>query len=171
MSAFVVGTDHIDAMLTAGLTLARPYGPMRWYLPEPPGPACYQEGEPWGPAAGAWAREYRRELTKETANEVGAMLLLENLHSVNHRYTEAEAPPAYRFRPLPGHPDPVVVLKAIDCYEYQSCEHPGWKTSEAYAFCDALRRTCIASLAGYDTAPGWEVRSRDVFVTSLRKTA
>lgn len=39
--------------------------------------------------------------------------------------------------------------------EYQSCEHPGWRESEAARFCDALRSHLIARLPGMDEAP-WE---------------
>jgi hypothetical protein len=53
---------------------------------------------------------------------------------------------------------PVEVLKAISCYEYQSCEHPEWEESEAKAFCEALRDLMIGRLPGYDEA-AWEVKS------------
>ena len=43
--------------------------------------------------------------------------------------------------------------KAIDCYEYQSCEHAGWPRSEARALCAALRHRLIGELPGYDAAP------------------
>ena len=53
-------------------------------------------------------------------------------------------------------PSPVAVLKAISCYEYQSCEHPGWHTSEARQFCSVLRDHMISMLPGYDDAQ-WEI--------------
>jgi hypothetical protein len=55
-------------------------------------------------------------------------------------------------------------LKAISCYEYQSCEHPGWRKSEAHAFCEALRDMAIGCLPGYDDAP-WEINDAQVFNT------
>lgn len=48
--------------------------------------------------------------------------------------------------------DAVQVLKACDCYEYQSCEHEGWESSDAKAFVDALRHKWIAILPRYDDA-------------------
>ena len=44
------------------------------------------------------------------------------------------------------------VCKAIACYEYQSCEHPGWRTSEARAYCHALRVAWCKKLPGYEEA-------------------
>jgi hypothetical protein len=49
--------------------------------------------------------------------------------------------------------DPVQVLKAIAFYTYQSCEHPGWATSEARDLCDQIRDAVIRTLPGYDAAP------------------
>jgi len=95
-----------------------------------------------------------RYLNRETADAVGHMLLAENFRSVNHRYAEANEPEgffAYR-RSLQGC-NPVVILKAIDCYEYQTCEHPEWEQSEAHAFCQALRKRMISMLPGYEDAP------------------
>lgn len=31
----------------------------------------------------------------------------------------------------------VQIYKALQCYEYQSCEHPTWKKSEAFCMCEA----------------------------------
>lgn len=47
---------------------------------------------------------------------------------------------------------PIQILKAIECYVYQSSEHEGWKTSEARDFCDHLRDYVIKTLPGYDDA-------------------
>ena len=50
--------------------------------------------------------------------------------------------------------DPVKILAAINCYEYQACEHPEWKTSEARDFCEALRDRMIRMLPGYGNFHG-----------------
>jgi hypothetical protein len=141
MSAFVVNKEHINAMIHAGL--ARRYRPMTWY----------HEG-------------VRHELTNETANIVGQMLLDECVKSVCYRYGDSEMtdlpgrinaewliPFEYRF--TYKRPTPVEALKLIDCYEYQSCEHPEWEGSLAQAFCRSLRGNTIDRLPGYDEAP-WE---------------
>lgn len=167
MSAFLVGKDHIDAMLTAGLNLGRRYhgSKLGWYVGERKD-SDYQRGEVWGPTAIQSSQERHRELTRETAHKVGRMLLRQNEISVDHRYDEQNPPEFYRFQELPwggGNRSALIALKAIACYEYQSCEDPAWEESEAKAFCDALRHLAIDSLEGYDDAEGWEVTRRDVF--------
>lgn len=150
MSACTVTTEHIDALLTAGLAFCTVTDPLRWYYPPP------TTAEP-----DTTSRD--RTLTSATAGRVGAMLLAENSRSVNHYYDEADWEPVYLFHPLPGTPDPLVVLKAIACLEYQSCEHPGWLDSEARVFCQALRRVAIAALPGYSAAQGWLIETRAIF--------
>lgn len=84
---------------------------------------------------------------------LGLMLWRENHFSVNSRYNETRMPEGYKFTRFPGKIDPVVVLKQIACYEYQSCEHDGWKTSDAFKFCQALTSEMINALPGYEAAP------------------
>lgn len=174
MSAFMVSTDHIDALLTAGMSGVRRYGPLRWMVPAPVNEHAYQAGEPWGPEASQEYEQRRRELTEETAGQVGAMLLAENRRSVDHRYAEEEIEEPYLYHRYPRNVSraelraqheagtlprplaPVDILKMIECYEYQSCEHPEWETSEAHAFCQALRMDQISKLEGYEDAP-WDI--------------
>ena len=153
---------HIDYLVTAGLQLARD-GTLRWAVPEEPKPTDYQRGAPWGPTSIQSYQERMRHLTSETADRVGAMLWVENHRSIEFRYDEEpviglEEPYTYPvtagLRPV----EPVVVLKALDCYEYQSCEHPAWLKSEAREFCDHLRTAAIRALPGYEEAP-WEIRA------------
>lgn len=136
MSAWVVSDEHINVLLWAGMR-SRPNIPLVWYFGNP---------------------TQRGSLDYDTADEVGQMLRNVNIDSVNHRYNGPEPGtgvyPEYRYRqPLCMSWTPVEVLKAIECYEYQTCEIPGWHDSEAYAFCRELRFRMIAALPGYDTAP------------------
>ena len=153
MSAWIVSKHHIDAMLTAALS-RRIQGPQRGVLR-------------------FWTGDLSWAVTRETADEVGEMLWGENVASVARRYggdevanlpgpVELSREP-YRFEQLPGEVDPVKVFKIIDCFDYQSCEHEGWKSSPAFAFCQALRKACWQSLPGYDAGP-WGVDDREVFV-------
>jgi hypothetical protein len=48
---------------------------------------------------------------------------------------------------------PVEMLKAIQCFEYQSCEHDEWESSNAARFLRHAQAAAIAKLPGYDTAP------------------
>ena len=143
MSAFVVDKAHINAMIDAGLMVR--YRPMHWY-PE--------------------GKEGSSSLTEINASEVGQMLLEECIKSVGYRYEDSEVTNLpgrsdaeyiipFQYKRFANPPTPVEILKIISCYEYQSCEHPGWKTSEAYTFCRALRHSTIDRLPGYDEAP-WE---------------
>lgn len=160
MSCYMVSTTHIDAMLTAGIRLPGPFGPMTWLDREIP------EGEVSGLYVGL-----QQALTEATAGRVGAMLLAENRRSVNHRYAESEIEQPYVFHPLDGMPDPVIALKAIAGYQYQSNEHPGWMASEARRFCEALRYVCVWALPGMDDSPGWAIRDSDrrIFLTHERQ--
>ena len=168
MSAFIVNKTHLDYLITAGLRYGKKHGTLSWLAPaeEEPTEPTHQRGEPWGPGAVAHATTRRRELTHETADRVGAVLAAENRRSVDHRYDENELEDFYTFTRYPGSGDrnsanrprleSVQVLKAIACYTYQSCEHPEWEASEAFAFCDALRDAAIWTLPGFENA-AWEI--------------
>lgn len=148
MSAFVVGTPHIDYLLSAGMSrqINRLQGHnLTWFAEEPTNDPDHE-----------WVLENKRELTPATAGRVGAMLLAENQASVNHRYREDDLEEPYLWREVRGPFDPVAVLKAVNCYEYQACEHEGWRSSEARQFIDSLRSYAIDALPGYDAAE-WEV--------------
>ncbi|MDP2350086.1 MAG: hypothetical protein Q8M74_02905, partial [Chloroflexota bacterium] len=115
-----------------------------------------------------------RTIDRETITRTAEMLVAANLASVAYRYPDDEDAD----RPGPVEPDgsrywqhvqdwpvevwkartlsPVETLKALDGFTYQACEHPDWPTSEAAAFCDALRLAVIHRLAGYDAA-AWEI--------------
>jgi len=141
MSAWIVTKVHIDAMVQAAMDSSR--------------------GIPF-----SWSHENEgHQLTVSTKDMVGSMLWRENHMSVNARYDENTDTPAYRFERTQEF-SPVQMLKAIDCYEYQSCEHDGWETSSARAFCDELRAVLIHSLPGYEQAE-WGLSKRGNASTSL----
>jgi hypothetical protein len=153
MSAFVVSEEHVDALVRGALAPRYGSHDLTWY----------------------WHGELYK-CDSCTADEIGTMLQEENVRSVEYRYpnvAEDELPGTYREEaPAPGvaaisFPDwltpytyrpgkaplpPINVLRLLDCFEYQSCEHDDWRDSCAYAFCDALRRKMIAMLPGYDEA-------------------
>jgi hypothetical protein len=95
------------------------------------------------------------------------MLWLENYKSVSYRYDTTNDLPGpvdftladlddYIFEPPAQRLTAVEMFKLIDCYEYQACEHPGWATSDAKAYCERLRRDLIGKLPGYAEA-AWEI--------------
>lgn len=140
MSAFVVSKETIDVLVNAAQAGVSDRG-LRWH-----------NGTRHLDRSGGGT---------ETPGEVGAMLWAENVASVNHRYREEDWEPVYEFRPLLCSFTPAEVFKAIDCYEYQSCEHEGWETSEAASFCDALRRKYTYRVDGYSAAP-WDWSPEDL---------
>lgn len=140
MSAFLVSEDHIRYLIQAGLCM-NTYGNLRWF------------------SHGTESEQPRQlgELDDHNASEVGNMLWRENHASVSYRYNAAGgACPVYVHDKAGAKVfriDPVWVLKLIQCYEYQACEHPGWCDSAARAFCEALQTRAIHHLPGYDDAP------------------
>lgn len=162
MSAFIVGHDHIDAILTVASRGAYGFHPgdtrgkVSWWRNDPE-EVSWQELE---------ERAIRPGATDEELTEIGRMLLTENQASVSYRYPEdspgelpgtiGEAAANYRFHPvfeLDTRPETGFGL--IACLRYQSCEHPGWKRSEAFRFCEAFEAAMILRLPGMETAP-WE---------------
>ncbi len=154
MSAFVVSEAHIDYMVRAATVLHYHHSPLAWI---------------WNVdrAAGNYDRETLPRGDHGREIEVGQMLWDENLASVSYRYPDCDGDElpgpigcsyVYEAGPplLPRPVDAVTVLKAIACYEYQSCEHNGWSTSQAQAFCEALRCRAISALPGYDDA-AWDI--------------
>ena len=90
------------------------------------------------------AAEYGLDLPASPA-ELGNLLLTENRASYRHRYahrlddTDLDAlQHRYRLRTIDAPLHPYAVVKAVQCYAYQSCAHPGWPTSVAKTFCDRL---------------------------------
>ena len=168
MSAYIVSKRHIDAMVGAGLS-ASPYGELRWRHRDEWHELSHENATEVG--AMLWAenetsvsyrysppgREYyygEHAAEMEPLEELpGGRVSEEIAPGVVVEMPEWAEP--YRYSAI--HPLPAVaVLKAIDCYEYQSCEHPEWEESEAFAFCDSLRRSLIGSLPGYDQA-AWSI--------------
>lgn len=65
-----------------------------------------------------------RIITPEQATELGKHLWQENHRSVNYRYGERKRTPAYEFRGVEAPLDDAVIRRNIECYWYQTCEHP-----------------------------------------------
>ena len=178
MSCYMVDKRLIDGLLTYGLARHAINGPLRWYDPAmyrtEEYERAFQTGEPWGDIAAV--EPFRHELTPETAGRVGAMLWAENRRSVDFRYAEEEIEEAYVYEAFPRAtgrvlsisaglapvPDyeltAIQILDGLDCYEYQACECPDWRFSEAYAFCEALCHRAISALPRTHEAGWWHDR-------------
>ena len=131
MSAWIVSDAHIDALVTFALDKRTRF----------------------------WNGKEAVYVTCDNAEEIGRLLLDENVASVNHRYDgeiddeQRNAAAAYRFREFLPAPSPVVILKGCACYEYQACEHDGWNGSVAKAIIEAIHADAMSALPGYDAAP------------------
>ncbi len=136
MSAFIVDAEHIHVLLWAGLQVPNHHDALRWYFGNPTD---------------------RHELTTDTADAVGQMLVNENRNSVNYHYNNDPGAIEYSFaQPMHNDWSTTEVLKAIHCYEHQASDAPKWHTSEAHAFCKALERHLIETLPDYHKAP-WAI--------------
>src|SRR5581483_1758883 len=143
MSAWIVSKRHIDVLVNAALQFPAYGSKLRFAIKErKPLPTDHMRGEPWGPTSIRSFREIMREVTRENASDVGALLWAENVKSYDHRYDgrykEDHPTEAYVFKQISSRLEPLVVLRALASYEYQSCEHPGWTSSAAYSFCQSL---------------------------------
>lgn len=111
-----------------------------------------------------------RDLGAEGLRELGQTLWQENHTSVNYRYSENTEAPKYQLRTTEATLDPIVVLKAIACFNYQSCEHPGWPDSRAHDLMVALHTAVLdrhpelgervngrfGETSRYTTLPAWD---------------
>jgi len=150
MSAFIVDRHHIIYMVKAAMSRRiTTYQPFSWWHSDDPNPDSRHHKLGAGDLD-----EFER---------VCNMLWQENIRSVMYRYGDE------LISTLPGpigedhritrmdHDswlefDPTQVLKSCKCYEYQSCEHPVWESSEAHAFIQSLKSHAINSLPGYENA-------------------
>ena len=141
MSAFIVGDDHLNALLTYAVDRRISY---------------------WNPRS-----KERTDITSRNVEEVGRILLDENVRSVDHRYggridaDEKDAGARYTFQRWTARLSPVQVLKAVACLDYQSCETNDWDNTLAYRICQAIKDRAISDLPGYEAAQ-WEIRKESV---------
>lgn len=145
MSAFVVNKSHINAMLQA----------------------AFRSGRRYGGSGFKWEHDGELQtLNENNADEIGQMLLDENIASVMYRYEDStitDLPGSatadyllpFQWHPMGKTPTAIEAIKLCHCYSYQSCEHPGWKQSNAKAFSDTLIDETVGMVDGWDQAP-WE---------------
>lgn len=109
-----------------------------------------------------WNKEWHFVNTSEDALLLGQKLWDENITSVLYRYSDRTR------EDIPGpigedfvlnledlfcdNFNPVQVLKACICLEYQSCEHAEYEGSEAYAILKTIQARAIRCLPGYKEA-------------------
>lgn len=154
MSAFLVSEAHITALVDVAANGPSGHGPRY------PGDGWYSM---------KWSEDGVRLDSRQDPDLAGQMLWRECYLSVTDRYPDHETSGlpgpcdfsvadilTYTFKRPSKRLTAIEALKAIACYEYQSCEHPGWKDSAAYLFCRHLQSSLIATLPGWDEA-SWEI--------------
>jgi len=90
-------------------------------------------------------------LSKDTdLNHLTTTLARENVLSVDCRYGEETPKRDVAYSPVDRVDEPAIfkdrmseeellnLHKQVGCYEYQSCEHPGWDNSDAKGLCDRI---------------------------------
>lgn len=144
MSAFVVSTQHIQYLVTTAKKFGTSGVGFTWLDP---------------------ALKYHAKLDpfeRAQLTRLGQVLLDANCKSVDVRYPNAEdvgVREVYAHRgDWRGPLDPVQVIKAVQCLDYQACESADWRESEACAILEALKSRAIDSLPGYDEA-AWEINA------------
>ena len=136
MSAFIVDPAHIQAIVRFALT------------PD------YQAH-----IAFSYYSRLQQERIYPDATELGQLLTDANVESVSYRYNRPSDPiPFTRDAPFSSRPiiSAVQCIKACDCLAYQSCEHPGWDSSDANAALQAIKHEACKRLPDYDDA-AWEI--------------
>lgn len=127
MSTFMLDDEHVHALVHAAFRFAD------------------------GPYVGFWCNDQWLRFTRAEATELGTELKATNAASLEHGRSKRVVV-AYGYRSPRQMREPVEILKAIDCYEYQACEAPNWDASVAKAFCQWLRKQAIYFLPGYEKA-------------------
>jgi hypothetical protein len=121
MSAGIVSKTHIDRMVSTA---------MDWAQIEPRADAATEFGRMlWTENLKSVAARYPNDKSGERPGTFG----LSDKEIRGYEFTAYEIPPL----------TPVEMAKAIDCLEYQSCEHDGWRMP-GY------------TLDNYFTAPGYD---------------
>lgn len=157
MSAFLCPDDHFRLIVQWAIQHhGGTYG-LRYYVPGDAWPSKRLTASPH------YIQNGELEPGEVSPDGAVAMLWQENVNSLLARYpgdepgfmVEPDAVPPKYIGVHYGAVPPVLVLKAVDCLEYQSCEHAGWDGCEAQRLLNAVRGNAIAELPGYDAAPGW----------------
>lgn len=169
MSAWIPSVAHIDLMVTHMLKETdRGGGGLAVY---PPDKVDAERGAYWDMVPDSDLSRYGSfAVTYLTADLTGRILLRAVVNSVSYRYPRdqitdlpgviAELPALpdlidgdYRWRQTGWGMEPIAVIKAVHCYQYQACERPDWRGSLAYDLCEGLIQHLIVKVPGYDAGP------------------
>jgi hypothetical protein len=88
-----------------------------------------------------------------------AVLVAENRASLMARYETDDSDYELEYRrkrPSDDFAKPIAIIKLIQSYSYQSCEHDGWEASEAHRWVASLEHGLLMKIPGYEQAE-WAV--------------
>jgi hypothetical protein len=184
MSAYLVSETHVDLLIEYAIaTSGSPFHSVQWRSEMPP-------DDPRA-LAGEW-RELDRNAEVDIAGDgvtladhAARLLLCENLRSVRYRYPDEDAYPeggydvaaqTHRFTRTGYVLSDAEAVRACDCIEYQSCEHPDYHESEAWRLLAAIRdhavdgvvRSALAREWG-TVSPPWEWDAEVIRLAKSRK--
>ncbi len=102
-------------------------------------------------------------ITHDNLQETGQKLLDENFRSIAYHYDGRISVERrqYVHRPI-RQLEAVEIIKACNGYDYQACETPDWRQTEAFAIYDYIRNDAIRALPGYEEAGTWELYEKDL---------
>ena len=103
-----------------------------------------------------WYGNPSRSLRTGDEQEIVEILYAENVKSVNYRYKGDDPTTGCVYDPTSPILTPVEVIKLTQSLEYQSCEHPGWETSDAKEVLRTIKSEVIRRLPGYELAE-WSI--------------
>ena len=86
---------------------------------------------------------------------VGAILRECNNASMEARYGD-EPQPYLPKRLSVSKLQPINIVSACDCFDYQACEYKGWKESEGKRIIDQIRESAVHRIPGYEQV--WEIQ-------------
>jgi len=92
------------------------------------------------------------------AGRLAGILHTANVESVNHRYDACAPSDDYQYQFSYKITPAIVILKGLDCLEYQCNGLPDWESTLAYTLIQKMRSSAIHYLAGYEEAP-WRLEA------------
>jgi hypothetical protein len=131
MSAWIVSKRHIDVLVTGLIERGGYHHRGKWVA-----------------------------VSEENATETGKMLWAENHKSIRYRYGSKERTPEYHYSRLgikslmdaDGHIGRGTLAKQVSCYDYQTCEHPEYYTSQAHSAMLGICMSLLHKVEGYGEA-------------------
>ena len=135
MSAYIVSKKHIDCLVKI---IESKIGSAHWH--------AYSTAY-----ANRWMGVPLDNTGAVDRDALGQRLWDENHESINYRYQLEDKAPNYRYevpREVSCHGLCMSIAQQVrlfDCYDYQTCEHPGWGVSPMKMLCEKMTNALLRS--------------------------